>query len=207
MQMRIDRAQSALFGHLSAWSGIEGAMRSSLVVGSGLLLVACGASDVQSKRLKDGSWAFTCELPMDECVRRVQTNCPNQRFRILEGTSETRIRDVPPFEQSYHTSRLHLTCTNDGATVLLSLDGAKPAESQRPAAATCTRGQTRECVGPGACKGGQACLPDGTGFGACDCGPVTPSPAPLPTESIAPAPASVEPAPPPVTPASGGNKP
>src|SRR5687768_7598273 len=103
-------------------------MRRSYVVGSSLLLVACGASDVQSKRLKDGSWSFTCELPMDACVREVQGKCPNQRFRILEGTSETRLRDVPPYEQAYHTSRLHLVCTNDGATVLFSSDNAKSAE-------------------------------------------------------------------------------
>lgn len=35
----------------------------------------------------------------------------------------------------------------------------------------CAPGQTQECVGPGACAGGQSCLPDGSGFGPCDCGP------------------------------------
>lgn len=179
-------------------------MRWSLVVGSGLLLVACGASDVQSKRLKDGSWSFTCELPMDACVREVQGKCPNQRFRIIEGTSETRLSDVPPFEQAYHTSRLHLTCTNDGATVLLSLDSPKPADVEAPKAnaTSCTRGQTRECVGTGACKGGQVCLPDGTGFDACDCGSLTPSPPPpAPPASLAPGPATpVMPPPAPATP-------
>lgn len=34
----------------------------------------------------------------------------------------------------------------------------------------CTPGETRECVGPGACRGGQSCLMDGSGFSACDCG-------------------------------------
>jgi hypothetical protein len=29
---------------------------------------------------------------------------------------------------------------------------------------------TQECTGPGACKGGQSCLPDGSGFTECDCG-------------------------------------
>jgi hypothetical protein len=170
-------------------------MRWSYGVGSSLLLVACGASDVQSKRLKDGSWSFTCELPMDACVREVQGKCPNQRFRILNGMSETRLRDAPPYETAHHTSRLHLVCTNDGATVLFSLDGPKSDDAQVPKASAtpCTRGQTRECVGPGACKGGQACLPDGSGFGACDCGPVTPSPAPAPPEPSAPGPAAVEP--------------
>ena len=34
----------------------------------------------------------------------------------------------------------------------------------------CVPGSTQECVGPGGCRGGQACLGDGSGFGACDCG-------------------------------------
>lgn len=34
----------------------------------------------------------------------------------------------------------------------------------------CDAGHTRVCVGPGACPGGQACLPDGSGWTSCDCG-------------------------------------
>jgi hypothetical protein len=34
----------------------------------------------------------------------------------------------------------------------------------------CTQGDTRECVGPGACKGGQLCDTDGK-WGGCECGP------------------------------------
>lgn len=34
----------------------------------------------------------------------------------------------------------------------------------------CVAGSTQACVGPGGCAGGQACLPDGSGFGECDCG-------------------------------------
>lgn len=120
---------------------------------------------------------FTCELSMDECVRRVQEQCKNERFRILEGTSETRLRDAPPFEKAYHTSRLHLVCTNDGADVLLSTQ--KSPEPGAPAAAkACSVGETRACVGAAACKGGQTCLPDGSGFSGCDCGPATPSATP-----------------------------
>ncbi len=36
-------------------------------------------------------------------------------------------------------------------------------------ATVCTAGDTRGCVGPGACDGGQVCLSDGT-WGDCDCG-------------------------------------
>ena len=176
-------------------------MRSLSLAGIALL-TACGASEVQSQRLKDGSWSFTCELGMDECVRRVQEHCANQRYRILEGTSETRLRDAPPFERAYHTSRLHLACTDSDSLPLLSLDGSKasPKKADAEARHACTLGETRECIGPGACKGGQACLRDGSGFGACDCGPAaTPAvvpPVSAPTDAGSPATGT------PITPAS-----
>ncbi|HYJ08680.1 MAG TPA: hypothetical protein VEX18_06715, partial [Polyangiaceae bacterium] len=34
----------------------------------------------------------------------------------------------------------------------------------------CDVGETRECLGPGACEGAQECLADRTGFKTCDCG-------------------------------------
>lgn len=34
----------------------------------------------------------------------------------------------------------------------------------------CIPGETQECLGPGACRGAQACLSDGNGYGPCDCG-------------------------------------
>src|SRR5437763_15986236 len=37
------------------------------------------------------------------------------------------------------------------------------------AVAVCTPGIAQTCVGPGACKGGQFCLEDGTAWSACDC--------------------------------------
>ena len=166
-----------------------------------LFLSACGASEIEQQRLKDGSLNITCQLSMDECLRRVQDQCKNQRYRILEGTSETRLRDAPPFERAYHTSRLHLTCNDDGANVLLSIDSSKGDATATPAtsAAACTVGQTRECIGVGACKGGQTCLADRSGFGSCDCGPAALPPAPVaPSEAVtAPANPSDPAAPPP----------
>lgn len=142
-----------------------------------LALTACAANPVEQTRLKDGSIEVKCELALDECLRRVQTQCPHMRYRILGGTSETRLRDASPFERAYHSSRLHLICSDDGATVLVSPGAPSPAPSQdatsvaaTPKARSCSAGETRVCVGAGACQGGQACLPDGSGFGSCDCG-------------------------------------
>lgn len=41
-----------------------------------------------------------------------------------------------------------------------------PAEPSK----ACAPNETRMCYGPGACQGGQYCLPDGSGFSGCDCG-------------------------------------
>jgi hypothetical protein len=64
----------------------------------------------------------------------------------------------------------------------------------------CVPNATQECVGPGACKGGQSCLPDGTGFTECDCGkkkkkPAGGAKAPAATAPAAPAPPPAEPTP------------
>jgi hypothetical protein len=184
------------------------------VVACLLVPLACGAPDIQSKKLQDGSVAYTCQLPMDECVRRVQTECTQQRFRILEGISTTRVRGATPFENVYYTSQLRMVCTDDGAKPLFG--DAKRTPPSAASAMACTRGATRECVGVGACKGGQACLPDGSAFGPCECGPAIPPPAPAagptgsapapaptpaaPAAPAAPAPATPAPAPAPVAP-------
>lgn len=61
--------------------------------------------------------------------------------------------------------------------------GAGGSTSSGGSGSVCAPGESVECVGPGACRGGQVCLPDGSGYGPCDCGdasapaPAAPSPA------------------------------
>ncbi|MEP7051809.1 MAG: hypothetical protein ABJB12_15705 [Pseudomonadota bacterium] len=146
-----------------------------LCLGGVALLSACGSAEVRSQKLHDGSYEISCELPMDQCIFRVQDQCRNQRYRILEGTSEVKLVDAPPFEKAYHASRLHLVCSADGGRPLLGREQTSAAKPAPASDIVCTTGETRTCVGPGACKGGQACSPDRQGFGACDCGAVTPA--------------------------------
>jgi len=40
----------------------------------------------------------------------------------------------------------------------------------KPPPQACVPGSTQECVGPGGCRGGQACNAEGTGYSPCDCG-------------------------------------
>ena len=44
------------------------------------------------------------------------------------------------------------------------------ADEQGQSSAVCTAFDTQECVGPAACRGGQMCKPDGSGWTPCDCG-------------------------------------
>jgi len=181
--------------HGAARSGIRRAMPRFWLLGI-IGLVACAGPEFKQQRLQDGSLQIECGLAMDECVRRAQDLCNNQRFRILDGTSETRVSDAPPFERASRSSRLHLKCTNDGAEPLLSLDRPAPVSAPPPQSTpVCTTGETRACVGPGACQGGQSCLPDRNGFGACDCGPA-PAPAPVPNGANVPPPSGSTPPPP-----------
>jgi hypothetical protein len=47
---------------------------------------------------------------------------------------------------------------------------AVPSERALAPDQLCVPGVTQLCLGPAACRGAQACLADGRGWGACDCG-------------------------------------
>ena len=120
-----------------------------------VLAGACASVPVERQHLPDGSWQLVCRLPMEGCVREVERVCRNKRYVISHAESETRLRDAPPFATEYHTSRVDFVC-NDGSS---------------PDDPVCQVGETRACVGSGACAGGQTCRTDRAGFGPCDCGP------------------------------------
>jgi hypothetical protein len=103
---------------------------------------------------------------MEACVREVEKTCREKTYRILGGTTESRRKDAPPFEKEYYTSHIGFVCADRGniAATLSAIDAGERSDR------ACGPGDTRACVGAGACAGGQTCRPDGTGFGPCDCG-------------------------------------
>jgi hypothetical protein len=69
-----------------------------------------------------------------------------------------------------------------GACVLYQWDAtaAKPrpvARAPEPQR-SCMPNATQLCYGPGACRGGQSCVADGSGYTPCDCGAEPAAPAP-----------------------------
>ena len=61
--------------------------------------------------------------------------------------------------------------TRPGAPVSPNVEGSSAAPSPNQ---LCIPGATVECLGAGACRGAQACLMDGRGYGLCDCGASSP---------------------------------
>jgi hypothetical protein len=61
-----------------------------------------------------------------------------------------------------------------GACLVFTGPQRRPSHSTIPPTATprCIPNESRLCYGPGGCRGGQACLPSGAAYSACDCGTV-----------------------------------
>ena len=84
-----------------------------------------------------------------------------------DSESHRILRDVDPGIREIRISDITAVCDREKPEPQLASSVA-PASASSPA---CVPGSTQACVGPGGCSGGQVCRPDGTGFGACDCGP------------------------------------
>jgi hypothetical protein len=108
---------------------------------------------------------------MDECVRQVEQICIDKRYRILSGQSKIKLVDVTPGTREYPRSELVVRCGSGPEGDIASDRNVAPLQPASPKL-SCIAGATQACVGPGGCSGGQACRPDGLGFGSCDCGPL-----------------------------------
>ena len=146
---------------------------------------ACSSASVPAARRADGSWHVQCGASLAGCVQRAGDLCKDRGYIVLGGMSKKQLygAELGVSQVEVRESELDIACADrrgDLPTVL----SAQPANSAAPVAtvtsaaraASCTPGATQRCVGAAACAGGQACLPDGSGFAACDCG--TPQKAP-----------------------------
>lgn len=168
-----------------------------------LFLAACSSTAASSGvRLADGSWHLTCKSSLAACVQKADDVCKGQSYEILRGRHERKMlgHELGESQVEVERSEIVVRCAGKGERLpepspppRVEVRPAAPpgaghamkAPAVRPAAPTspapvCVKGTTQACVGPGACTGGQVCLPDGSGYGPCDCGP-TPEPTPAPS--------------------------
>jgi hypothetical protein len=137
-------------------------MRYSWLVSCSIALLSCGSS-IKTQRLPDGTLKVICKSSLEQCKRSASEVCGRSGHRVVAGTSENKLFGTPGNQVSVGQSEVIIACGDLAA---------RPAKAPPPATSTrvCTPGSTLRCYGPAACIGGQACLPDGSGFGACDCG-------------------------------------
>ena len=157
---------------------------------------ACSRSaPVVRERLPDGSFSFKCDGPLSFCLSHVDEVCKGGPYTVEIGWEQPSTRGVDETRVETHRSQAIVRCLRRGenprnryagpvtnpviegearGAQLPPAEGpaavASPPPVAKPAARSCVPGSTQACVGAAACPGGQACLPDGSGFGPCDCG-------------------------------------
>jgi hypothetical protein len=160
---------------------------------------ACAAqSGVQKQQLERGVFQLDCSMPLGRCSEEADRICDGRGYDVVEGYDQRKLYGHAAGESQVEvrSSRLVISCRDarGESTAPKVAPSASLPEGQRPQprpaaskpsppkASVCTPGGTQRCVGPGACEGGQSCLPDGSGYGACDCGKATAAPlSPAPT--------------------------
>jgi len=142
-------------------------------------LVACSAANVSERG--PGAYDITCRN-QNACIEKANQLCGARGFRVEGARRQDKVAGSPGNEIQLTENTLSVRCVDAALPQPTSVSSAPTRGPSVPAAPAqiCRPGETQRCVGPGACAGGQACLADGSGFGACDCGPVSSPPQALP---------------------------
>jgi hypothetical protein len=151
-----------------------------------LTLSACSAASAQGMReVSDGTWEIDCGS-LGRCAEQAERACRNRGYDIIGGYDRSEVygHEAGESQVAVKRSQLVVVCraaNGDSRVSSTSAPPALPPPSARAPAPTgkllCTPGTTQRCVGKGACDGGQSCLADGSGFGACECADPAPAPA------------------------------
>jgi len=164
---------------------------SAAIVAALLVTTAVGCSSkppVVPERLADGRFSFKCDSELWVCLSHVKDLCRGGPYAVDGAWDQATTTGIDQTRVETHRSEAVVRCLHRGQDprrLFAKSDDpvprAEPASAppaapvasppQAPAVArACVPGATQACVGPAGCSGGQACLPDGSGFGQCDCG-------------------------------------
>ena len=154
----------------------------------GFLVSACSGASTRS--LGPDTWRVRCKSSMATCAAKADEVCSDRGYVVISGRSEKQIYGPEGQQVADERGELVVRCGSErtDATADAGDEGqsggwrlpprpdgrpteqAAPSPAGRPVQKACTPGETQMCVGPGACRGGQACRSDGSGFDPCDCG-------------------------------------
>ena len=161
----------------------------------GLLIAACAhLPRYRAQPQADGSYRLDCRDHLTQCLTALEEVC-RQGYEIVQAHEVVRYAGPREFTEPTITGVVSARCRTPApllggkpapATAVPASVGAADAAPTPVPPRTCFPGSTQACIGPGACKGGQQCRPDGAAFGPCDCGgvPAPPSPDDAPSVEI-----------------------
>jgi hypothetical protein len=147
-----------------------------------------GARSVRLPALSPGDeiYRVTCETSIAACREEASKVCAGS-YQVLESTGApvqpTRVTSAPGpsstgprYQRLAWIGQLVIACGRgtppvaEDAVAGPQHEARTTAPDAPPPDRLCIPGVTQECLGPGACRGAQACLADGNGYGPCDCG-------------------------------------
>jgi hypothetical protein len=148
----------------------------------------CAAARLSAETRPDGTKYLRCRMPLPDCLIEAERLCQGRHYIVLRALDEHDHHGGSQLNADARTSEAIVRCgplmswppgvepmalpAETGAPPAAATSSPPPLSPSPPAPArACVPGSTQACVGPGGCKGGQACLADGAGFGPCDCGP------------------------------------
>lgn len=142
-------------------------------------------------------YKIICEKSLQHCRTRAEAACQGPYSTLSSTASRTKPKRIssepsprsvgPRYQHERWFGTLLVDCHNgterasavaDRGTTPPNSAAASPSnpaaagitQSQKPTERLCVPGETQACLGPGACRGAQACNPEGLGFLPCDCG-------------------------------------
>lgn len=149
-------------------------------------LIGCASAPPKPPREPDGSYRLACQGPLSECLLRAEELCKSHGGYVVASARD--IHELLGHEQGQsqvevRKSEALVYCGNSDPSFQrpivetvqepvrsLADDKATVQASEASAHRACVPGATQSCIGPGGCKGGQACAADGARFEPCNCG-------------------------------------
>jgi hypothetical protein len=168
--------------------GLAAGLVASLAVTTAL---GCATAKFSAETLPDGTKHLRCKLALPDCLVEAERVCQGRHYAVVRAVDEHDRRGGPELYTDARTSEAIVRCgpvvgwpagydpmappvaAPPAAAPPVAAPAAPPAPAEPPPpppVRACFPGSTQACVGPGGCAGGQACLPDATAFGPCDCG-------------------------------------
>jgi len=147
------------------------------------LASACAKqSGIQRQELERGVFQLDCAAPLGRCGEEADKICGGEGYEVISGYDQRKLygHEAGESQVEVRTSRLIVSCRGPRSASKPPKPAQEATAGAKPAL-LCTPGTTQRCYGAGACEGGQSCLPDGSGYGSCDCGKVEAAPATSPT--------------------------